>query len=295
MAKAIDFSDDSDVPAAVIDPEEGEKLDAFEQVISDAAEGTEKQVDETVEETEAKAGEEVQAAPPLADGPTTAMLAVAEQAGLPADLVATAVNDDQVKSWLTLMEQSRARQDEAPQEGAEFKLSLPEDEFPEDDPVRKEFSNLKSHFSDQIQHLGQQLSEANGKVRVFQEKQGSLEQQQYAKQQRDFDQTLDNTGIAAFGKAAAPTDVSIALRTAAYNLLQERSGRDPDASVAELSQQIAEEFGVPSTKTPQEKAAIRSQTSRRLGGGPSKSATPGVLDPVDGLQSWLDARGITRQ
>tara|TARA_Y100000817_G_scaffold302671_1_gene283828 strand:+ start:1051 stop:1944 length:894 start_codon:yes stop_codon:yes gene_type:complete len=297
MAK--DFADDTKIPVED-EPQTDEDLGGLASLLpgnekseeseeGDAEEGVEEQpeTDETGDETEKVAEKPTEHIPAIADGPSQAMMAVAEQAGLPSQLVAIARDDQQVQDMMDLARLNR----QEPAAQKEFGVSLPEDEFPEDDPVRQEFDKFKDKFSE----LSSQLADANARVRAFEEKQGSVEHEQFVAQQREFDQTLDSLGSTAFGKSTEPTDASVALRTAAFNLLYERKQSNPGASISELSQMIAEEFGIPSTKTPREKAALRDQASRRLGGGPSKPAAAAAKNPEEGMRAFLQKLGIAGQ
>ena len=223
---------------------------------------------------------------PVVEGPTIAMKMVAEQAGIPLPLIELATSDSQLEKFVEL-----ARQAGTPSE-PDFKLELPEEEYPEDDPVRKEFTRLQSHFATQLESMKVQLGETSRTTREFTKQQVESAEQQARKVQSEFDKTLDELEIGAFGNTKNMSSANFHVRSAAFNLLQELKQKSPDSSVAELAKQVAEQLSfTTNNRSPKEIAAIRKQASRRLGGGPSQPASPGKRSDEAVMREFLVAAG----
>ena len=286
---AIDLSEDTTLVEEELTAEQEETKSEFSKlVVSVDDESADDETDEQEVEGENPETDEVEAAPAIVEGPSLAMKAEAERRGLPPQLVALASSDAQLEQFVHLAESNM------PREQAEaYELSLPDDEYPEDDPVRKELTRLQSHFSEQLNSVKQELGHASGRVREFENQRSSAGEQVARSQQLEFDRSLDEMGTDGFGKSNKMSSSNIHLRTAAYSRVQELVTDRPEASVSELADEVAKEFGF-KTRSPQEKAAIRTQSNKRLGGGPAQPAQPAKQSDEKMMSDFLKAAGLKR-
>lgn len=244
--------------------------------------------DEEVEDDEEVSTETDEQEPKEVEGPTAAMKTLAIQMGLPPSLIAMMRDDGQINELIELASQQAEPQEEEEAELPDFEVSLPEEEFPEDDPVRKELSRLQSHFKKQISDLQGRLQKTAKSSREVERQQQELQLQQSRQFQAEFDNALDKLGEKAFGKSGSLSNRNIQARTAVFEAVRELYAADPNAPMSELAKRAAEEIGFSLTnKSPDEKAAIRKQSSKRLGSGSSRPPEPAKQSPEEMMRGFL--------
>jgi len=301
---AIDLASDTKLDSQ---PDQSTDLASFKEVIDGVGsveESTEDAPDEEVVEEpdkpetyKAKEAEEVAEEPvpepaPAVEGPSIAAKMAAEQSGLPAPLIELATSDEQLSQFVALAQQTSGPVEEEPAVAA-LEIDLPLDEYPENDPVRKELTKIQSHFSQQLNQMREQLKETSSKTSGFELQQAETAKQQAMQTQSEFDSALDSMGAKAFGNTKDLSSANIHLRTAAFNLVQELKNANPGQSVADLARTAAEQLDIsPNLKTPAERAAIRKQSKKRLGSGPSQPASPGHQSDTELMRDFLISAGL---
>lgn len=206
-------------------------------------------------------------------GPTTAMKAVAKQQDVPDYLIKLAKTDEELEEVIAeRAAEQRAAAKHEPE--PEFALSLPEEEYPADDPVRKQFSQLHEHYQQKLKVHEQAL------VTLIQEMRESRTetdaQKEHAERQwvSQFDSGLDELQSEALGQASQRTDELNEIRTAVFNTAKRMQGERPELSAKELAQQAAIRLGL--AKTPAKQAhenAVREMNGKTRTQQPAKFVT----------------------
>jgi len=174
-------------------------------------------------------------------------------------------------------------------------MDLPEDEFPADDPVRKEIEKLQSHFQTQMGDMQKQLQEATSKTTAFEEQQNAATQQNALQFQSEFDSLADKLDAKTLGRSSDLSSANFHARSAVFNLVQELRNTTPNESLVGLVQAAAEQLNfVNNDKTSNENAAIRKQSGMRLGSGPSPPATPESQSDEELMRGFLQSAGLKR-
>lgn len=252
----------------------GAEVDADE----DATEDTE------TEETQKPESKEVA----KVEGPSIAVKAWAKQAGLDPDLIAIATSDDQLGLMVEKLVASReTEQKPEPTPEPEFKLELPEDEFPAGDPVRKTLESMNDFYAKQIEKSKQDTSLLATYVKGLLEETETSKQQQLVNEQGTFDAYLDSLENEVLGNYQDGThnhDVREAIYGKFWRLKQE----NPKSKDADLINEAAKAFGIKSQQT-KRKEALASDNKKRLGGGPTKSVPEPQLSGREKALADIDA------
>ena len=267
------FADDTDV-SSLMSSHPNERDDIPEELNETPT------PDETVEETqdevegdaasaasdEAEAGSVEPVASPV--GPTPAMMEVAKQ-WLPEQFVSTARDDAQLQDWIEVVK-GQETQKAAPTEDPDFELSLPSEEFDDNDAVRKQFKAMNDHHKKISAGLKKDLGDAISAINSLQKGHDENVQFRHQQEQRQFDNELDSMDSDYFGKEGHISQEQYLLREAVYKLASaDKSGKP----LSQLAQATAKKMlpGLEDKQTKQTyKKRIIEQSNGRLGYGNSK-------------------------
>lgn len=293
MAK--DLADDTSLGEDKTDT--SETMSEFGELVRGVEQSTPKADDqEVVEEAEPETEEvEEEAEPetPVVEGPTIAAKMAAEAAGIPPALVNLATSDEQLEKFIALTREVAEPEEAEEVATPELKLDLPDDEYPEDDPVRRELTKIQSHFAEQLATVKGQLKEATSKTAQFEQQQKAQSDQQARQMQEEFDRELDSFKAKVFGSTKDLSQPNLHARSAAFGLVQDLKANNPGKSMSELVKMVAAEWDVKTdTKTADDKEAIRKQSKKRLGSGPSQPAEPGVRSDDEIMAAFLESKGL---
>jgi len=276
-------------------PEETKEPTAFEvfteklQTLKDKDETpaeVEAQADADVEEKGEAPAEETKAEaepkPRKVEGPSIAMKAMAKREGVPDDIIAIADSDEHldtfIKHYTQLRAEEQAKQAEAEKEKP-FTLSLPEDDFDNDDPVRKQFSEVVNHFEGKLASVYNYLGQLADIAIKTEEAVKSATEEKVFDEQGAFDDFIDELESPVLGnrRGDAIPSAGQKMRQAIYWQYKELEAEHPRTSKAKLMAQAAEEFGFTSKQAQRQNAIVESN-SRRLGGGSSKPLPEAKLE-----------------
>lgn len=288
---AIDLSDDTKVGTEEETPQ-SETQSEFSKLVQGVEQSTEEADEpEETQEEETEEVEEPTPQPQVVEGPSSAGRMAAEAAGIPAMIINAVKDDDALYGLIQQLSEHQPAEDDA----SPFELELPEDEYPENDPVRGALTKLQSHFNEQLSQMKSQLKETAGKAETIEKQTSEAVKQQHKRMQSEFDGALDALGASGFGNTKSMTQANFHLRKATFDRAQELQADNPDKSMADLAVMAAEEFGITNNKKASyEKDAIRNQAKRRLGGGQSQPADPEVKSPEEMMRNFLIERDLIR-
>ena len=260
--------------------EQASAQERFAELLADKTEDktlpTEQSVDADEEVSEEPETEETQQEEPKetakVEGPSRAMRWQAKQAGVSDRLIALADTDEDLEVLIEESQQSREPEKKAEaQEFPSFEIELPEDEFPADDPVRKQLVSMKGFYDKQLQQAREDIGLL---ASVLTEQKSFIEQsqqEQLVNTQGAFDAHLDQFENPQLGSRAAGNH-NHKLRQAIYNEYWELKQDKPNAKDADLINEAVAAFGIKSQQT-KRKEALEHDNKRRLGGGPTKAVS----------------------
>ena len=258
---------------APVETREESKDEQFDRLLD------EKLGDENVSTEEVPVGdppvEEEIVEPETAEGPSTVMATVARQSGVPPQLVALARDDKQLQEMIELVDNREAPGGPAAEE--EFAIDLPEDEYGQDDSVRKQFDRLNQHYSGIVSKLREELASVAHAVSSVDTQQKDLTQQQAEERQKQFDTVVD--GYETFGKFGELSQAQGKVRGAIYDEYLELRRANPHHDPASLVEHALKKVipGAVSNKTAkQQRESVQAQSRRKLGTG---NASPPAVDP----------------
>jgi len=230
--------------------------------------------------------------PEVDEGPSIAMRAVARQANIPQKLVDFARDDAQLQELVDLASQEDSRPPPPEPEPA-FELSLPDDEYGEDDAIRKQFAKMKDHYSGQIDSLHKNMNTMVDVLQTIEGDQRSQSEHQAAVTQDEFDRSLDELNDPTFGKSGDLRRAQTKMRSAACDELPDARKGNRGTSEWDLAK-LAAVKAVPSTKYKNKAATqrigIQEQNRRKLGAGNSKPAPDPDLTPEQNFMKRFDER-----
>lgn len=269
--------------------------DFFDNLQNKPAETETVEADADAEQaTEAQEETPVAQEPAKVEGPTAAMRLVAKQHGLSEKLISTFTSDDQLSVFLEELGAATQEKKPEPEQIAvpEFKVEFPEDEFPADDPVRKNIEGLASEFKSQVDKIYGYMNQMADLVIKSDETRASIEYERLALEQGAFDKHFDSFEHGVLGnRAAGLTSDQQEVREAIYAKYHKLKTENPDGNDTELYNRAAAPWGLkPKTQTRME--AIREQSDSRLGGKPSRPVAPrepSKSERLDALFNRLDA------
>ncbi len=227
--------------------------------------------------------------PAVVEGPSYAMKTVARQAGIPDALVDIAHDDAQLHKMVDLASKKEER---ASEPVPEFDIELPEDEYSQDDSVRKQFNSMKEFYTGQLDTLKQDMASVVGLVKGIESDQRDQTQQQAATQQADFDAVMDKLDSPVFGKYGELDESHGILRSAVYAKIDETHRSNPSMSYEEVVQSAAGAVvpGFTDNRTAKtQRKSLQEQSRSRLGSGNSRPApepekAPDMVDFLIELQ-----------
>jgi hypothetical protein len=263
----------------LVEPEQEEELsheDRFSQAVEDI-ESKDTPTDEPdqdnpeTEEVDADLSEETQEVPQAVEGPSLAMKNVAKQQGVPLELIATARDDEQLEQWMGMVAQ---RQDEEPAEAkADYAPELPEDEFPEDDPVRREFlASEKRHSEVEAKHQGD-LEKVLTYALDLGDQLKAITTTAVEVEQKSFHDHLDDFQSDVLGKGGSLSSASDQMRGLIFQTFMDLKQELPGSTDTALIDKAALTFGQ-SSKSKLRNNAVRKQAKQRLGGPESAKGSP---------------------
>ena len=219
-------------------------------------------------------------------GPTPAMVEVAKQ-WLPEQFVSTARDDAQLQDWIEVVKgQEKAPAQVEPE--PDFELSLPADEFDDNDAVRKQFKALNDHHKKVSAGLKKDLGDAISAINKLQSGHDENVQFRQQQEQRQFDGALDAMDSDYFGKEGNISPEQFLLRKAVYESASaDKSGK----SLGEIAQATARKLlpGLEDKQTKQAyKKRIVEQSNGRLGYGNSKRLPEPTQSRDSRFDSFLD-------
>jgi hypothetical protein len=228
--------------------------------------------DEAPETDEADAGKEAQAAAP-AEGPGLAMKNLAKQQGVPQELIDTARDDEQLEQWMGMVAK---RQDREPaEEVVEYSPELPEDEYPEDDPLRRSLVTERKYVESVKEEIYGHLQTILGYTLDHGDKLEGITKETIRGEQKGFQDQLDefdNEFLGKYSELATNKDAD-ALRGLIHQKYMDLKQELPDASDKSLIAKAAATFGQQS-KSKSRNDVVRRQASQRLGGPESAKGAP---------------------
>ncbi len=224
-----------------------------------------------VAEVEAEAPAEV--APVKVEGPSVAMKAFAKQQGLTDKVIALAQSDEQLHE---LLEDAAAKYREAepvkePEKAPELEILLPEDEFPADDPMRKQVVAMKEFYDGKLNEIYDYLGLMAKTVVDFEKAREDTEISQLSNEQGAFDKHFDSYEHPVLGSRATGLDEDQQeVRQAVYEKYHRLKKDNPKASDEALYERAASTWGYKPTSQ-KRVDAIKEASNGRLGGGQSRA------------------------
>lgn len=241
--------------------------------------------DEPAEESDQEQEPEKEPEQVKVEGPSVAAKLWAKQSGLDPELISLAPNDEALEKLVEKFATSREVEPKPePQAPETFKLDLPEDEFPADDPVRKQLTALNDFYA---KRLEQAQSDAQLIAQHVIDLEKFVEQFQGERTNnviRTFDDKLDSLNSDVLGSGDKRNS---RVRAAVWDTLQDLKEERKGVSEEELLREALETFGI---KSQDQKRidAIRQSNKTRLGGGPSKAIPPREPTREDKFNQLMD-------
>lgn len=283
------IEEEPEVPEA---PSERETQEAAFENFLNPPEETEEPSEKTSVETpdEQPETDETVTPPASAEGPSAAMQEVAIQSGLPEQLVSLARDDAQLREMVGLARNSRQEETPAEPEADVFEISLPEDEFDKDDPIRQEFEKMQGFYTKKLDRLKDDMGVL---VNVASELHQAHEQSQQRTQQdfqAQFDGVLDELQNPSLGKFGELTEAQALVREATFKHYVKLHEQSPNRPLTEVAQQSAIELFpglADQQKAEAQKEKLRQQSHKRLGGGPSAPAPEPHKSREEAMEDFL--------
>ena len=245
-------------------------------------------------DTEAPLAKEPVEEPEAVEGPSYAMKTVARQAGIPEKLVDSALTDAQLHQWVAMAEEGKSAPEPEPE--PEFKVELPEDEYGEDDSIRKQFNSMQGHYTKQIESLKENMAAVVGLVKGFETEQRNQVERQASSVQARFDTVLDRKELPILGKFGDLNNASSSIRGVIFNELKEVEATNPTATYEEQVD-IALSKAIPgftdTNKAQKQRQSVQQQSRSRLGSGnsrPAPEAEPTVGKLFDDFIKEIDVK-----
>jgi len=282
---ALNFADDTSVLTETKPSDNSTDTDSgidaqFDELLEGGETTPTDDADSQSEPVEPSTDEETVEEPQTVEGPSYAMKTVARQAGIPERLVESALTDAQLHQWVTM---AGERAEPGPEPTPEFKVELPEDEYDENDSVRKQFNSMQSHYTEQIESLKENMAAVVGLVKGFETEQRNQVEQQQSSTQARFDAVLDKRELPILGKFGELSRANTKIRGAIYDELAEVTNTNPTATYEEQVD-IALSKAIPgftdTNKASRQRQSIQQQSRSRLGSGNSRPA-PEANETVD--------------
>jgi len=230
---------------------------------------------------------------PKAEGTTTAMESFASEKGIPPQLIALARDDEQLREMVNLADDSKGQAPPAP-EMPKFEISLPEDEYGEDNAVRDQFVKLRDHYEGILDEFRGDMSSIVGAVRGMHDDQKETVKRGEASEQQKYDDACDSLNSETFGAAGRDIgELQQGVRALAYGPYQEILRANPsmshaDALAAAVQKALPELSD--NNKAKQQRQSLQAQSRQRLGSGQSKPAPesgPGREERFDNFLAKL--------
>lgn len=221
--------------------------------------------------TEEETPEEVKPVTKGIEGTSVAMRAFAKQQGVPDEMISLAANDEHLETYIKHYAASREEEPAEPEKEQPFALSLPEEEFAKDDPVRKQFGEVVEHFEEKLEtvfgYLGQLADVA---LKTEQAVKQSVDKE-LTVEQGAFDEFIDTLGHPALGSRQDNSIPSAGqkARSMIYWHAKDLQVEHPRTPAQKLYEMAAKEFGYLS-KQEKRQDAIKDANKGRLGGGSAK-------------------------
>ena len=208
---------------------------------------------------------------PAIEGPTAAMKAVAKQQGVPAELIETARDDEQLEAWMGIVANRQAEPTPAPE--AEYGTSLPEDEFTEDDPVRREFIAQRQHQEEKYDSLRGNVEKILTYVLDQGDQLSQMTTQSVEAEQKGFHSHFDGFSNPVLGKSGSLSREADQMRGLIHQTFMDLKQEFPGTSDTALMDKSASKYGIQSKSTLRNDA-VRKQAQQRLGGPESAKGAP---------------------
>jgi hypothetical protein len=239
------------------------------------------------ESAETEAGEEAEeaveqtATETLADGPTFLMKQEAARAGLDQKFIALAKDDAQLEQMILAATESRDATDQTEDPLPEFSLAveLPEDEYPADDPVRKQLDKMAAAITERQKLVERVLGG------LAQEATQRMDREQSEKNEQVFsvfDEYLDSFNSPELGKGRNEARKAIAETYLALGVTPETPAEE---------KRLLAELALMRHKRPlveqrtKHKQAAQTQ-SKRVTGGKSTAPIKGKPTYEQALREW---------
>ena len=233
--------------------------------------------DDTMPETEETTTEELPAtevvdeAEKVAEAPvgvSPSMRLIAREAGVKESVIKNVASDEALEEIVveTVEENRQKEAEQTPEPEPPFKLELPEEDFPADDPVRKQFQRMHEHYEKRDKLFESAALTLIKEVRELREE--SQQQRQTAEQMwlQEFHTGLDELESKSLGKASESNDDVNDLRESVFKSVQRLAKQDDvfrKLSPKEQAQKAAVRLGL--TKAQAEKEAVREMHSQKIG------------------------------
>jgi len=257
------------------------------------AEETPDKTEESSEEKET--GKPKEPAEPQRDfplGTSLAMEQAARQAGVPDQLIEFARDDEQL-SHLAQMAGQRSPEKKKPG----YKVELPEEEFEQDNPVRKALTGLHDHYGSEFKQLSQNMSELVQVVQTMQQSQNTQQEGVLAQEQAAFDDEMSQMESEALGNGEL-TEGQHGLRGHIFETVYAKMRADnPGGDIRETARVAAKQILphlLEKQKAESTNKVLQRQSRTRLGGGNSKPATEKPKSEIENMQAFLDKIGVKR-
>lgn len=249
--------------------------------------------------------EDVATSEEQADGPSPVMQAIARSMDVPDELLSQAKDDSEVQQYINLVQTFQSKKSEDPKPAEEvatqvgepvdtteaealFELTLPDEDFGPDDPIRQQFTGLVETLNKRAAEDRRVLSALMGFANDSMMQQKTAQETEFANSvQKPFDTTLDAYKNDLLGDSTKQLSTAqIKVREKVFGPYKTMLETLPDGDKSVFIRQIVSHM-LPGVKTPTNKAkAIRRQRQKMLGTSAPSDPQPGLEE----FQSFLDGR-----
>jgi hypothetical protein len=240
------------------------------------------------------------------EGPSEDLLTVARLANIPEDVIATARDDDALRGFIgmadrfqapqqqqqyELDQQQHANGDATAAEELLAKLMLPEEDYPADDPVRKQSEHLVSAINTVRKEVREELDAI---VEYLRKQSTTTQTHRLTEDQKRFDSLVDALNVPTLAKRSEITNrnnPAFIARNALYAKFDVLEKQLPDVEPNELlaiAYRAVFKKPLPTPKQVAKREALVRQSGSRLGGAPARRAAEPELDDASRFEQKIE-------